>query len=92
MACLRGGPGGRWRGAVDSLRQARRHGHLTTVASVPALARTVLATMRGIEALGKAGASRRVLRDVANTTIALLSASDPALTAPTGQKGAAARR
>jgi AcrR family transcriptional regulator len=77
---------------VDSLRQARRHGHLTTVASVPALARTVLATMRGIEALGKAGASRRVLRDVANTTIALLSASDPALTAPTGQKGAAARR
>lgn len=57
-----------------TLRQARRHGDLTTVASVPALARTVLATLRGVEALGKAGASSRTLRDVADATIALLSA------------------
>jgi AcrR family transcriptional regulator len=56
-----------------TLRQARRHGNLTTVATAPALARTVLATMRGIEALGKAGASRQSLREVADTTIALLA-------------------
>jgi AcrR family transcriptional regulator len=65
-----------------TLRQARRHGDLTTVASVPALARTVLATLRGMEALGKAGASLRTLRDVADTTIALLAA------APTGAEAA----
>ena len=55
-----------------TLRQARRHGDLTTAASVPALARTVLATLRGIEALGKGGASPRNLRDVADTMIVLL--------------------
>lgn len=77
---------------VDTLRQARRHGDLTTAASVPALARTVLATMRGIEALGKAGASRRVLRDIADTTIALLSAPAPTVGAPTRRTGLPARR
>ena len=62
---------------VRTLRQARRHGDLTTAASVPALARTVLATLRGIEALGKGGASLRTLRDIADTTIILLSATHP---------------
>lgn len=59
---------------VRTLRQAREHGDLTARATVPALARTVLATMRGIEALGKGGASARSLRSIADTTILLLSA------------------
>ncbi|MCB1001759.1 MAG: TetR/AcrR family transcriptional regulator [Acidimicrobiales bacterium] len=66
-----------------TLSQARRHGDLATVATVPALARTVLATMRGIEALGKAGASRQSLREVADTTIALLAPAQRRATART---------
>jgi AcrR family transcriptional regulator len=75
------------------LDQARRQGHLTDAADVTALARTVLAALRGIEALGKAGASREVLCDIADTTMVLLSPShrispsaqrprDPGTTAP----------
>jgi AcrR family transcriptional regulator len=56
-----------------TLRQARRRGDLTSAASVPALARTLLAALRGIEALGKAGASPKALGDIAETTIALLA-------------------
>ena len=60
-----------------TLAQAQRAGDATDRASARALARTVLAALRGIEALGKAGASRQTLRDIAETTLILI-ASVPA--------------
>jgi AcrR family transcriptional regulator len=62
-----------------ALAQAQRAGDATDRASAKALARTVLAALRGIEALGKAGASRGTLRDIAETTLILI-ASVPATT------------
>jgi hypothetical protein len=60
-----------------TLAQAQRAGDVTDRASAKALARTVLAALRGIEALRKAGASRQTLRDIAETTLILI-ASVPA--------------
>jgi hypothetical protein len=59
-----------------ALDQAQRAGDATDRVGARGLARTVLAALRGIEALGKAGASKQTLRDIAETTITLL-ASDP---------------
>jgi TetR/AcrR family transcriptional regulator, transcriptional repressor for nem operon len=58
-----------------ALNQAQRAGDATDRASAKALARTVLAALRGIEALGKAGASRQALRDIAETTITLIASA-----------------
>ena len=74
---------------VRTLRQARRQGELTTVASVPGLARTVLAAVRGMEALGKAGATPQTLRDIAETTIALLRINPTEGAAATARTGLA---
>jgi len=53
--------------------QAQRSGEVTDRVGPRPLARTILAAMRGMEALGKAGAGRKVLLDIAETTIALMT-------------------
>jgi TetR/AcrR family transcriptional repressor of nem operon len=53
---------------------AQEQGDATDAASARALARTVLAAVRGMEAVGKAGMGPEGIHDIAATTIALLSA------------------
>ena len=67
-----------------TLAQAQRAGDATDRASAKALARTVLAALRGIEALGKAGANRQTLRDIAETTVILIASAPATDRLPTG--------
>ncbi|WP_432562404.1 TetR/AcrR family transcriptional regulator [Kineococcus sp. SYSU DK003] len=57
---------------TDCLEQARREGELLADADPRGLAGMVLAVGRGMEALGKAGASAEELRRIAESTIAAL--------------------
>jgi AcrR family transcriptional regulator len=57
---------------TECVAAARREGALAADVDPAALAATVLATLRGIEALGKGGADAATLRGIAETTINLL--------------------
>lgn len=56
----------------DDIRAAQRHGDLDRTADADRLATLVLAVLRGIEALGKAGMEADRLEGVAETAIGLL--------------------
>ncbi|MGD1224925.1 MULTISPECIES: TetR/AcrR family transcriptional regulator [Streptomyces] len=56
----------------DDIAACQRNGDLTPDADPKQLAGLVLAVLRGIEALGKAGASNETLADIANTALAVL--------------------
>jgi AcrR family transcriptional regulator len=57
---------------ADDIRAAQRHGDLDRAADAGQLATLVLAVLRGIEALGKAGVGADRLESVAETAIDLL--------------------
>ncbi|WP_149205434.1 TetR/AcrR family transcriptional regulator [Actinotalea subterranea] len=57
---------------AEDIRAAQRHGDLDPAADADQLATLVLAVLRGIEALGKAGVDADRLEDVADTAIDLL--------------------
>ena len=57
---------------ADDVRAAQRHGDLDPAADADQLATLVLAVLRGIEALGKAGIDADRLGSVAETAISLL--------------------
>ena len=57
---------------ADSIAAAQRQGDLAAEADPTRLAALVLAVLRGIEALGKAGADEGFVRDVAEQAIDLL--------------------
>lgn len=57
---------------ADDIRAAQRHGDLDRAADADQLAGLVLAVLRGIEALGKAGMDADRLESVAETAISLL--------------------
>jgi len=57
---------------TDCITAAQREGDLAADADPRQLAATVLATLRGIEALGKAGMDAALLRGVAETAVTLL--------------------
>jgi TetR/AcrR family transcriptional repressor of nem operon len=57
---------------ADDIRAAQRHGDLDRTADADQLAALVLAVLRGIEALGKAGIDADRLESVAETAISLL--------------------
>ena len=63
---------------TDCVAAARREGALAADVEPAQLAATVLATLRGIEALGKGGADAATLRAIAETTIKLLPRTDRA--------------
>jgi len=63
---------------AECIAAARREGALDGHVDPRRLAATVLATLRGIEALGKAGADADTLRGIAETTIALLPRAEGA--------------
>ncbi len=62
--------------ALD-VQAAQRHGDIDPAADPDRLADLVLAVLRGIEALGKAGTDRRTLQSIAETAIAILPRSTP---------------
>ncbi|MET8291042.1 hypothetical protein ABZV80_38440 [Streptomyces sp. NPDC005132] len=72
--------GERARAAVEALRvlleddiaACQRNGDLAADADPGKLAALVLAVLRGIEALGKAGADEETLADIARTALAVL--------------------
>jgi AcrR family transcriptional regulator len=57
---------------TECISAAQREGDLDAGLDPRRLAATLLATLRGIEALGKAGADAETLRAIAETTVALL--------------------
>ena len=57
---------------VACLEKAQRHGDIDPEADPRALAGLLLAVLRGIEALGKAGKSEASLRGIAETALAAL--------------------
>jgi TetR/AcrR family transcriptional regulator, transcriptional repressor for nem operon len=69
--------------AVD-IQAAQRHGDIDPAADPRQLADLVLAVLRGIEALGKAGKDQATLQAIAETAIAVLPR--PAETAPRARK------
>lgn len=69
--------------AVD-IQAAQRHGDIDPTADPRQLADLVLAVLRGIEALGKAGKDQATLQAIAETAIAVLPR--PAETAPRARK------
>ncbi|MGW3635916.1 TetR/AcrR family transcriptional regulator, partial [Streptomyces sp. NPDC005122] len=56
----------------DDIAACQRNGDLAADADPGKLAALVLAVLRGIEALGKAGASEETLADIARTALAVL--------------------
>ncbi|MEU5312274.1 TetR/AcrR family transcriptional regulator [Streptomyces sp. NPDC021562] len=56
----------------DDIAACQRHGDLDANADPGQLAALVLAVLRGIEALGKAGADEEMLTDIASTALAVL--------------------
>ncbi|HEX4251533.1 MAG TPA: TetR family transcriptional regulator C-terminal domain-containing protein, partial [Pseudonocardia sp.] len=63
---------------TDCIAAAQRDGALAGDVDPGQLAATVLATLRGIEALGKGGADAATLRAIAETTIKMLPRTDRA--------------
>ncbi|OEV32166.1 TetR family transcriptional regulator, partial [Streptomyces nanshensis] len=61
----------------DDIAACQRNGDIAADADPGKLAALVLAVLRGIEALGKAGASEETLTDVARTALAVLPRSAP---------------
>ncbi len=57
---------------ADDIRAAQRHGDIDPAADADGLAALVLAVLRGVEALGKAGIDADRLESAADTAIALL--------------------
>jgi TetR/AcrR family transcriptional regulator, transcriptional repressor for nem operon len=63
------------------LEKAQRHGDIDPAADPRALAGLLLAVLRGIEALGKAGKSEASLRSIAETALAVLPRPAPSTVA-----------
>jgi TetR/AcrR family transcriptional repressor of nem operon len=69
------------------IQAAQRHGDIDPAADPHRLADLVLAVLRGVEALGKAGKDPATLRSIAETAIAILPGStDAGRRAPTRQR------
>jgi TetR/AcrR family transcriptional repressor of nem operon len=70
---------------VADIQAAQRHGDIDPAADPHELADLVLAVLRGIEALGKAGKNQATLQAIAETAIAVLPG--PTGAAPPARKG-----
>lgn len=60
------------RGLKNCVRNAQSAGTITDTRSASEIARFLMASLHGMSQLGKSGAARRQLREVADTTLALL--------------------
>ncbi|MCU1504528.1 MAG: TetR family transcriptional regulator [Ilumatobacteraceae bacterium] len=68
------------------IQAAQRHGDIDPAADPRRLADLVLAVLRGIEALGKAGTDQEALRAIAETALSVLPRSPDATTPANGQE------